>query len=73
MMSMILGAMLFAYAGMTGLCQGLERHYKQVWGRTCPRVLRLGLRGAVGQGCQPACCCAHRHGDGPWGRWLGSG
>ncbi|MEW9904220.1 DUF3325 domain-containing protein [Pseudomonas putida] len=45
MTSMILGALLFAYAGMTGLCQGLERHSKQVWGRASPRRLRLGLRG----------------------------
>lgn len=45
MMSMIIGALLFAYAGMTGLCQGLERHYKQVWGRACPGVLRRLLRG----------------------------
>jgi len=44
MMMWITGAMLFAYAGMLGLCQGLERHYRQVWNRSCPRVLRFGLR-----------------------------
>ena len=46
MMMWIMGSVLFAYAGMLGLCQGLERHYKQVWNRTCPRVLRVGLRTA---------------------------
>jgi len=46
MMGMTIGALLFAYAGMVGLCQGLERHYKQVWGRTCPQLLRRVLRGA---------------------------
>lgn len=40
----ITGGILFAYAGMLGLCQGLERHYKQVWNRACPRALRIGLR-----------------------------
>lgn len=35
-----------AYIGMLGLCQGLERHYKQVW-QTVPSVhLRRLLRGA---------------------------
>lgn len=46
MMMWIIGGVLFAYAGMLGLCQGLERHYKQVWNRACPRVLRIGLRSA---------------------------
>ncbi|MEN5033924.1 DUF3325 domain-containing protein [Pseudomonas sp. TWI929] len=46
MMMWITGGVLFAYAGMLGLCQGLERHYQQVWHRTCPRALRIGLRGA---------------------------
>ncbi|MCO7516388.1 DUF3325 domain-containing protein [Pseudomonas guariconensis] len=45
MMTMVMGGLLFAYAGMLGLCQGLERHYKQVWHRPCPRGLRLALRG----------------------------
>ncbi len=44
MTSMVIGALLCAYAGMAGLCQGLERHYKQVWGRACPPMLRLLLR-----------------------------
>lgn len=46
MMLWITGGVVFAYAGMLGLCQGLERHYKQVWNRPCPRALRIGLRGA---------------------------
>jgi Protein of unknown function (DUF3325). len=45
-MMLILGSVLFAYAGMLGLCQGLERHYKQVWNRGCPRRVRLALRAA---------------------------
>ncbi|WP_336335500.1 DUF3325 domain-containing protein [Pseudomonas putida] len=46
MMMWISGGVLFAYAGMLGLCQGLERHYKQVWNHACPRALRVTLRGA---------------------------
>ena len=46
MMMWIIGGVLFAYAGMLGLCQGLERHYKQVWSRACPPALRVGLRSA---------------------------
>lgn len=46
MMTLIAGGALFAYAGMLGLCQGLERHYKQVWQRACPQSLRVVLRGA---------------------------
>lgn len=46
MMLLIAGAGLFAYAGMLGLCQGLQRHYKQVWQRECPAVLGKFLRGA---------------------------
>ncbi|MDZ3990780.1 DUF3325 domain-containing protein [Pseudomonas sp. Teo4] len=46
MIMLVAGGVLFAYAGMLGLCQGLERHYKQVWQRSCPRPLRLTLRGA---------------------------
>ena len=45
-MTMIIGSLLFAYAGMLGLCQGLERHFKQVWNRPGPRSLRLALRAA---------------------------
>jgi len=45
MMMWVAGGVLFAYAGMLGLCQGLERHYKQVWNRACPPVLRRALRG----------------------------
>ncbi|WDY59645.1 DUF3325 domain-containing protein [Pseudomonas sp. PSKL.D1] len=46
MMMLITGGVLFAYAGMLGLCQGLERHYKQVWNTACPVPLRRLLRGA---------------------------
>ncbi|UBM26847.1 DUF3325 domain-containing protein [Pseudomonas sp. p1(2021b)] len=45
MTMMMVGGLLWAYAGMVGLCQGLERHYKQVWGRACPSLLRRSLRG----------------------------
>ena len=31
MLSAFFAGLLFAYAGMAALCQGLERHYKQVW------------------------------------------
>lgn len=46
MMMWIIGGVVFAYVGMLGLCQGLERHYKQVWSRACPPALRVGLRSA---------------------------
>ena len=35
-----------AYIGMLGLCQGLERHYKQVWQTVPSAPLRRLLRGA---------------------------
>ncbi|MGG5290045.1 DUF3325 domain-containing protein [Pseudomonas shirazensis] len=44
MISLVTGSLLFAYAGMLGLCQGLERHYKQVWQRSPSPALRLILR-----------------------------
>ncbi|MFK0312538.1 DUF3325 domain-containing protein [Pseudomonas sp. NPDC090233] len=43
-MMLVAGGVLFAYAGMLGLCQGLERHYKQVWKKACPTLLRRALR-----------------------------
>jgi len=46
MMMLLAGGVLFAYAGMLGLCQGLERHYKHVWNRACPPSWRRVLRGA---------------------------
>ncbi|MFJ2982016.1 MULTISPECIES: DUF3325 domain-containing protein [unclassified Pseudomonas] len=46
MMMLLAGGVLFAYAGMLGLCQGLERHYKHVWNRACPASWRRVLRGA---------------------------
>lgn len=44
MMTMFIGALLFAYTGMMGLCLGLERHYKQVCGKPGPLWLRRSLR-----------------------------
>lgn len=44
MLSAFFGGLVLAYAGMVGLCQGLERHYKQVWQRLPAPVLRRGLR-----------------------------
>lgn len=44
MMTMFVGGVLFAYVGMLSLCLGLERHYKQVWGKPGPLWLRRGLR-----------------------------
>ncbi|MHC6224915.1 DUF3325 domain-containing protein [Pseudomonas sp. X10] len=49
MVMMFVGGLLFAYSGMLGLCQGLERHYKQVWGKPCALWQRRGLR-ALGWG-----------------------
>jgi len=46
MMMLFAGGVLFAYAGMLALCQGLERHYKQVWNRACPAAVRRVLRAA---------------------------
>ena len=46
MMMLFAGGVLFAYAGMLALCQGLERHYKQFWNRTCPPAVRRVLRAA---------------------------
>lgn len=40
----MMGAVVFAYLGMLALCLGLERHYKQVWGRVPARGLRVALR-----------------------------
>jgi len=45
MMWLVAGGALFAYAGMLGLCQGLERHYKHVWNHACPVALGKVLRG----------------------------
>lgn len=36
----------FAYLGMLALCQGLERHYKQLWHKVPPVNLRHSLRAA---------------------------
>ena len=37
-------ALAFAYIGMLTLCQGLERHYKQVWVKPPAARLRRVLR-----------------------------
>lgn len=37
-------ALAFAYIGMLALCQGLERHYKQVWKKPPALGLRRCLR-----------------------------
>ena len=44
MMTAFLGSLLLAYSSMLALCQGLERHYKQVWGRAPTLGLRRVLR-----------------------------
>lgn len=44
MLSAFFGGVLLAYAGMVGLCQGMERHYKQVWQQLPAVAVRRGLR-----------------------------
>lgn len=44
MLSAFFGGVLLAYAGMVGLCQGMERHYKQVWQQLPTPLLRRSLR-----------------------------
>ena len=44
MLSAFFGGVLLAYAGMVGLCQGMERHYKQVWQQLPTAAVRRGLR-----------------------------
>ncbi|MBD9482122.1 DUF3325 domain-containing protein [Pseudomonas sp. PDM14] len=46
MLSAFFGGVLLAYSGMLALCQGLERHYKQVWGKVPSLAVRRGLRAA---------------------------
>ncbi|EPJ91808.1 DUF3325 domain-containing protein [Pseudomonas psychrophila] len=42
MLAHFFAALAFAYLGMLALCQGLDRHYKQVWGKPpSPRLSRL--------------------------------
>ncbi|HKS13121.1 MAG TPA: DUF3325 domain-containing protein [Pseudomonas sp.] len=55
---MFVGGLLFAYSGMLALCQGLERHYKQVWGKPCAVWQRRVLRalGWVGLGVSFVLC-----------------
>ena len=44
MLSAFFAGLLLAYAGMAALCQGLERHYKQVWQRLPAPGRRRALR-----------------------------
>lgn len=37
MLAHYFAAFAFAYMGMLALCQGLERHYKQVWKKSLLR------------------------------------
>jgi len=46
MLANYIAAWAFAYIGMLALCQGLERHYKQVWNKPPSAILRRTLRGA---------------------------
>ncbi|GLX90565.1 hypothetical protein Pfra02_31330 [Pseudomonas fragi] len=46
MLAHYFAAFAFAYVGMLALCQGLERHYKQVWKKVPPEGLRHLLRAA---------------------------
>ncbi|MDD0842481.1 DUF3325 domain-containing protein [Pseudomonas sp. Gutcm_11s] len=73
MLSAFFGGVLLAYAGMVGLCQGMERHYKKVWQRLPAPMLRRGLR--VGGWCLlvasfAACVAAWGWAMGPVG-WFG--
>lgn len=44
MLMVFFGSLLLAYTSMLALCQGLERHYKQVWGKPPTLMLRRALR-----------------------------
>ncbi|MFP3515299.1 DUF3325 domain-containing protein [Pseudomonas sp. SIMBA_077] len=46
MLANYFAAWAFAYIGMLALCQGLERHYKQVWNKPPSVGLRRLLRTA---------------------------
>lgn len=67
MLSSFFAGWLLAYAGMAALCQGLERHHKQVWQRVPSpwqrRALRLG--GWLGLVASFAACVA------AWGWAMG--
>lgn len=74
MMSLFIGGVLFAYTGMLALCQGLERHYKQVWSQAGTNRLRVCLRvlGWLALGVSFAVCVsAWGWAMGPVG-WLGA-
>ena len=73
MLAYYFAALGLAYVGMLALCQGLERHYKQVWGQApsarLRRVLRVGGWLCLGLSLW---CCAQAWGwaMGPVG-WFG--
>ena len=46
MLAHFFAALAFSYIGMLALCQGLERHHKQVWHKVPSLALRRTLRGA---------------------------
>ena len=46
MLAHFFAALAFAYIGMLALCQGLERHHKQVWHKVPSLAMRRTLRGA---------------------------
>lgn len=71
---MFIGGLLFAYSGMLALCQGLERHYKQVWGKPCTVWQRRLLRAAGWAGLAASlglCVVAWGWAMGPVG-WFGA-
>lgn len=73
MLGHFFAAWAFAYLGMLALCQGLERHYKQVW-KTVPSTRLSRLLRAAGWGCLALSFwfCGHAWGwaMGPVG-WFG--
>lgn len=64
---------LFAYGGMVGLCQGMERNFKLVWNREPSPVLRHALRmtGALLVGSFASCVWAWGWAMGPVS-WFGA-
>lgn len=67
MLTAFCGGLLLAYTAMLALCQGLERHFKQVWQRLPAPWLRRALRlvGWLGLAASFAACVA------AWGWAMG--